>query len=211
MIHSSTPPLHPPPPKPSYPPIVPRPFSPLIYRISQKNWPAKELKVTSDIGGWKARTHPQTNGIDNYRAGVSCVMKISAKTLGLQSNEPLVIMKCTCKISMNKILLWYIWKIVLHPFSLPTHCLIKFPIPSFGSILGRVLPPIETKGVWTKGTLMKIWNSSLHKKLCQMLHTITHSTFWDIHIPDQFSPYENQCGCYKKLASRSWPVLFKLT
>ena len=27
----------------------------------------------------------------------------------------------------------------------------------------------------------------------------------------QSFPYENHCECYKKLASRSWPVLFTLT
>ena len=27
----------------------------------------------------------------------------------------------------------------------------------------------------------------------------------------QSFPYENYCECYKKLASRSWPVLFTLT
>ena len=35
--------------------------------------------------------------MDNLGLGVSYTMKISAKTLGLQANEPLLIIKCTRK------------------------------------------------------------------------------------------------------------------
>lgn len=126
-------------------------------------------------------------------------MKISAKTVGLRSNEPLVIMKCTCKVSMNKILFWYIWKIDLPLISLPTHWS-NLSSPHSSQFWGRLLTLLKKRAP-AKGTLFKISNSSLHKKTLDIITP----TFWGTHTPDQYFLYENQCGCYKKLASRMWP------
>ena len=50
---------------------------------------------------------------------------------------------------------------------------------------------------------MKIFNTKFCWFCCLIL-------FWNCWKCKHFFPYENQCECYKNLASRSWPMLFTL-
>ena len=55
------------------------------------------LKKQSDIARRQVGTHLRTDRMDNLGPGVSDMMKISAKTLEIQANEPLLITQCTGK------------------------------------------------------------------------------------------------------------------
>ena len=54
-------------------------------------------KKQSDIHRRQAGTHSQTARMDNLWQGLSYTMEITAKTLGLQADETLVIIQCTVK------------------------------------------------------------------------------------------------------------------
>ena len=65
-------------------------------------------------------------------------------------------------------------------------------------------------------------SSSFQKLKCYVDHLYRYAITWSLEKeiyttlnselgPSQSFPYENHCKCYKKLASRLWPVLYILT
>ena len=55
------------------------------------------LKKQSIVNRRQLGTHPQTVRMDNLGQGVSYTIEITAKTLGLQADETIVIIQCTVK------------------------------------------------------------------------------------------------------------------